>query len=442
MSDYNYKGVKKSTELYARAGELIPGYTQLRSRLASGFAEGVSPVYAERAKGSRFVDVDGNEYIDWVNAVSAIILGHHDDVVDDAVKEQIDRGSIYTVNSPKEVELAEELIDTIPSAEMVKYGKGGGDACAIAARIARGTTGRDIILFSGYHGWHDWYQSANYLDFPDLVTGVGPKGVPRALAGTAIPFGEFDMDRLRALFDEHKGKVAAVMMEPVRSVDPPEGYLESVKKLCHENDAILIFDEVSCGWRIAIGGAQEYYGVTPDMTVVAKCISNGYPMGAVVGSREVMQPAEDMFISSSYWSDNVGITASITTIRELKRRESPKRFKEIGENIRAALKDAIDDVGISADVPGLFNSPALQLDLPDESLRPKVNTLFIQEMAKRGVHTSGRFMATLAHTDEDIRITAEAARESLQIIRGGLEGGLDELLEAAEKREAIQRIVR
>ena len=323
MSSYRYKGVKKSLETYARAGRVIPGYTQLRSRLASGFAAGVSPIYADHAKGSRFVDIDGNEFIDWVNAVSAIILGHHDDVVDDAVKEQIDRGSIYTVNSPKEVELADELIDTIPSAEMVKYGKGGGDACAMAARIARGATGKDLILFSGYHGWHDWYQSANHLDFPDLVTGVGSKGVPKAFAGTAIPFGEADMDRLQDLFKEHQGEVAAVMMEPVRSTDPPAGYLEAVKSLCHENDAILIFDEVSCGWRLAIGGAQEYYGVTPDMTVVAKCISNGYPMGAVVGKREFMQPAEDMFISSSYWSDNIGLTASITTIRELKRRNSP-----------------------------------------------------------------------------------------------------------------------
>ncbi|MDP7579229.1 MAG: aminotransferase class III-fold pyridoxal phosphate-dependent enzyme [SAR202 cluster bacterium] len=442
MRNYQYKGVKKSIGIYERAGEVIPGYTQLRSRLASGFAEGVSPIYADHAKGSRFVDVDGNEFIDWVNAVSAIILGHHDDIVDDAVKEQIDRGSIYTVNSPKEVELAEELIDTIPSAEMVKYGKGGGDACAIAARIARGATGKDIILFSGYHGWHDWYQSANYLDFPDLVTGVGGMGVPKVLAGTAIPFGEFDIDKLQDLFDEHKGKVAAVMMEPVRSTDPPEGYLESVKALCHKNNAILIFDEVSCGWRIAIGGAQEYYGITPDMTVVAKCISNGYPMGAVVGKREFMKSAEDMFISSSYWSDNVGLTASITTIRELKRRNSPESFKEKGENIRAAIKEAINDVGISADVTGLFNNPGLHIDLPDESLRPKVNTLFIQEMAKRGIHTTGRFMATLAHTDEDIRATAEAARESLKVVRNGLEGNLDDLLEAHEQRESIQRIVR
>ena len=148
--------VRKSTELYERAGELIPGWVQLQSRRASGFAEGVSPSYAASAKGSRFTDVDGNEYIDWVNCYTAVILGHADDVVDGAVKEQIDLGSLFTINSPKEVELAEILVETVPSAEMVRYTKGGGDACAVAARIARGATGRDKIIFSGYHGWHDW----------------------------------------------------------------------------------------------------------------------------------------------------------------------------------------------------------------------------------------------------------------------------------------------
>ena len=435
-----YKGVKRSMEIYQRAGELIPGNTQLRSRLPA--VEGVSPIYADHAKGSRFVDVDGNEYIDWVNAVSAIILGHHDDVVDDAVKEQIDRGSIYTVNSPREIELAEELIDTIPSAEMVRYTKGGGEACALAARIARGTTGKDIILFSGYHGWHDWYQSANYLDFPDLVTGVGTMGVPKVLAGTAIPFGESDLERLKYLLEEHKGEVAAIMLEPVRSFAPPEGYLETVIELAHENDAVAIFDEVSCGWRIAIGGAQEYLGITPDMTVVAKCISNGYPMGAVVGKREYMAPAESMFVSSSYWSDNIGLTASITTIRELKRRNSAQRFEEIGESIRAALKEVLVDVGIPGDVVGLFNAPTLRLDLPDESLRAKVDTLFTQELAKRGIYGGTRFMGTLAHTEEDIRETADAAREALEVIRSGLEGGLDELMEGEASPMAVRRIVR
>ena len=438
--------VQKSTELYDRAGELIPGWTQLISRRATGYAQGVSPVYATSAKGARFTDVDGNEYLDWVVCFTAVVLGYADEVVDGAVKEQIDRGSLYSVNSPLEIEFAEELVDAIPSAEMVRYTKGGGDSCALAVRIARGGTGRDKILFSGYHGWHDWYQAANLLSEEGrggaTVTGTKPIGVPRALEGTAIPFAEGDLERLKRLFEENKGEVAAVMMEPIRSNDPPPGYLEAVKQLCHDNDAVLIFDEVSCGWRIAIGGAQEYYGITPDMTVVAKCISNGYPMGAVVGKREIMQEAEDMFISSSYWSDNIGLTSSITTIRELKRRDSPTRFREIGENIRAAVKEAIADVGISADVVGLSKSPALKIDLPDESLRPKVMTLFIQEMAKRGVHTAGGFMATLAHTDEDIKITADAAREALMVVRDGLEGGLDELLEAKEKREAIQRIVR
>ena len=318
--------VQKSTELYERAGELIPGWVQLQSRRASGFAEGVSPSYAASAKGSRFTDVDGNEYIDWVNCYTAVILGHADDVVDGAVKEQIDLGSLFTINSPKEVELAEILVETVPSAEMVRYTKGGGDACAVAARIARGATGRDKIIFSGYHGWHDWYQAANLLEDPATggfpVTGTRATGVPKALAGTALPFAEGDLDTLRRLLDENKGEVAAIMMEPMRSELPPEGYLETVKELAHANGAILIFDEVSCGFRAAVGGVQEYLGITPDMTTFAKCISNGYPMGAVVGSREVMEPAGSMFISSSYWSDNVGLAASIATLGELKRRDS------------------------------------------------------------------------------------------------------------------------
>ena len=162
MTQPSFPNIERSRQLYARAGELIPGWTQLISRRADQCAPGGCPVYAQRAAGPRFIDVDENEYIDWVNAVGAIILGHCDPVVDAAVKAQIDRGSIYTLNSPLEIELAEELIATIPSAEMVRYTKGGGEACAVAARIARGATGRDVILFCGYHGWHDWYQAANF----------------------------------------------------------------------------------------------------------------------------------------------------------------------------------------------------------------------------------------------------------------------------------------
>ena len=438
--------VRKSVELYDRAGELIPGWTQLISRRASQFASGVSPAYAKRAKGSRFVDVDGNEYIDWVNCVSAVILGHADDVVDGAVKEQIDRGSLYTVNSPLEIELAELLVETIPSAEMVRYCKGGGEACAMAIRIARGVTGRDKVLFSGYHGWHDWYQSANYLADPESgefpFAGIEPIGVPKVLAGTALPFVYGDLDMLEGLFEENKGEVGAVMMEPLRSDVPPEGYLEGVKELARANEAVLIFDEVSCGWRTRIGGIQEFVGVTPDMSVFAKAISNGYPMGVVVGSRDVMEPAGRMFISSSYWSDNIGLAASMTNIKELKRRDSEARFEEIGESIRASINEAIHSAGISATCTGFHYRAAISFDLPDESLRPRVNTLFIQEMARRGVHCFPGFTATLAHTEEDIRQTAEAAEEVFRVIMRALEGELDDLLVVDSRREPFRRLVR
>ncbi|MCY3898440.1 MAG: aminotransferase class III-fold pyridoxal phosphate-dependent enzyme [Caldilineaceae bacterium] len=443
MSKYT---VTRSYEIYERAGELIPGRTQLISRRASRFANGISPVYAQSAKGSRFIDVDENEYIDWMSSVGAVILGHADDVVDRAVEEQIKRGSLSSLNSPLEIELAEELVDTIPSAEMVRYTKGGGEACAAAARIARGTTGRDKIIFCGYHGWHDWYQAANYEadpvsgEFP--FAGIEPIGVPKVLAGTVIPFPYGDLDALRELLDEHAGEVAAVMMEPLRSTLPEPGFLEGVKELAHAHDAILIFDEVSCGWRLSVGGVQEYVGVTPDMTVLAKAMSNGYPMGAVVGSREVMEPASRMFVSSSYWSDNIGLTAALTTIRELKRRDSAAFFLETGEKLRLALNGSIADAGLSGEYTGLHTALSLSLSLPDENLRAKVNTLFIQEMARRGVHCPMGFILNMAHTDEVIRRTAEAATEAFNVIRSGLESDdIDSLLICDLTQEPFRRLV-
>jgi glutamate-1-semialdehyde 2,1-aminomutase len=442
-----YPDVSRSLELYKRANELIPGWTQLISRRSDQFAHGVSPIYAQRAKGARFVDVDENEYIDWVNAVGAVILGHADEVVDGAVKEQIDRGSIYTLNSPLEIELAEELCATIPSAEMVRYTKGGGEACAVAARIARGTTGRDKILICGYHGWHDWYQAANFGVDPESgeypFAGIEPIGVPRALAGTVIPFRYGDLAGLEALLQEHAGDVAAIMMEPARSELPPPGYLEGVQALARAYDVILIFDEVSCGWRLRIGGVQHAVGVTPDMTVVAKAMSNGYPMGAVVGKRSVMEPAKRMFISSSYWSDNVGLIAALTTIRELKRRDAERQFERIGEALRRALNGAIADAGLEGACTGLHINPTVSLKLPPGVDGRKVSTLFIQEMARRGVHCYMSFRATLAHGEAEIAQTAAAATEALRVIKQGLDqGNLDALLVADLKKEPFRRLVR
>jgi glutamate-1-semialdehyde 2,1-aminomutase len=329
---------------------------------------------------------------------------------------------------------------------MVRYTKGGGEACAVAARIARGATGRDLILFCGYHGWHDWYQAANFGVDPESgeypFAGIEPIGVPRALAGTVVPFRYGDLAMLKTLLEQHRGEVAAIMMEPARSELPPPGYLEGVKELAQAHDAALIFDEVSCGWRLRVGGVQQAVGVTPDMTVVAKAMSNGYPMGAVVGSRRVMEPARRMFISSSYWSDNVGLIAALTTIRELKRRNAEMQFQRIGEALRTALNRAIAEAGLEGACTGLHINPAISLKLPPGVDSRKVSTLFIQEMARRGVHCYMSFRATLAHTEEDIAQTAAAAAGALRVIKSGLDhNNLDNLLVADIKKEPFRRLV-
>ncbi len=438
--------VPRSMELYRRAMELIPGGTQLISRRPTRFARGVSPVYAARAKGARFWDVDGHEYIDWVSGIGAIILGHADEVVDDAVHEQIRSGTCYSINHELEIELAEELVRSIPSAEMVRYAKCGGEACAIAVRIARGATGRDKVLFCGYHGWHDWYLAANLSAEANLnahlFAGIEPIGVPRALEGTAMPFPYGDLPALGQLLDDHRGQVAAVIMEPLRTQPPPEGYLAAVAALAREHGAVFIFDEVSTGFRLSTGGAQQYLGVTPDMSVFAKSISNGYPMAAVVGRRDVMRWAERMFISSTYWSDTIGLRAALTTLREIRRRDVPGEIQRFGTLLQRRLNEAAGAAGLAATCGGINVHPGLKFEVNDPETERVVSTLFIQEMAKRGCHGYTSFYLNAAQGPAELDQTAEAAREVFGLIAEGLASGtLDRLLECDLHQESFRRLV-
>jgi len=438
--------VARSQAIHERAKALIPGTTQLISRRPTRAALGVSPIYAERAKGCRIWDVDGNEYIDWTSAVGPVILGYADDVVDDAVRAQIDRGSIYSIVQESAVELAEELVRIVPSAEMVRYCKGGGEACTIAVRIARGVTGRDKVLFCGYHGWHDWYQAANIGTerlADHLFNGIEPIGVPRALEGTALPFAYGDVEGLETLLVQNEGEVGCIIMEPMRSEEPPAGYLAGVRELASRYGVVLIFDEVSSGFRIALGGAQEYAGVTPDLSVFAKALSNGYPMGAVVGKREFMEPATQMFISSAYWDDNIGIAASLATLRELERRDAVGHFNRIGDLFKQQINEAADAVGLDARCEGVAAHPGIRFNVENPGDAAKVSTLFIQENARRGVILSNGFMFNCAHGEAEIEQTAVVVRESFAIIAEGLDRGtLDELLECPIQEEFFRRLVR
>ena len=436
----------KQKKLYERAMELIPGGTQLISRRPTRFAHGVSPIFADRGKGARIWDIDGNEYIDWVSGIGSIILGYADDVVDDAVKSQIDKGTNFSITHELEVELAEELVSTIPCAEMVRYTRCGGEACAVAIRIARGSTGRDKVLFCGYHGWHDWYLAANHVEGnlnDHLFSGIEPTGVPKGLTGTCFPFPYGELAALGELLEKHKGQVAAVIMEPMRSELPPEGYLAGVQKLAKEHNAVLIFDEVSTGFRLSEGGSQKALGVTPDMAVFAKSISNGYAMGAVVGKRDVMEPAARMFISSTYWGEAVGLIAALTTLREIKKRNVPKYLLGFGEQLQKELNAVAKETGMPVEMTGHPIHPHWSFTVEDAEQKAILPTLYVQEMAKRGNHGYASFYLNASQGPAELEQVTAAAREVFSLLVEGIaKNNLKSMMECEMQKEYFKRLVR
>lgn len=439
--------VPRSMALYQRATELIPGATQLISRRPNRVAAGVSPVYAARAKGARFWDVDGFEYIDWISGIGSILLGYANPVVDQAVQEQISKGTVYSVNHELEIELAEALCEAIPCAEMVRYAKCGGEACAIAVRIARGVTGRDKVLFCGYHGWHDWYLAANLAEEASLNThlfpGIEAIGVPKGLAGTVLPFAYGDLAGLGELLDRHRGEVAAIIMEPLRSEIPQDGYLAGVGKLAREHGAVFILDEVSSGLRFSTGGAQKYLGVTPDMAVFAKSLSNGYPMAAVVGTRDVMEPAARMFISSTYWSDTIGLRAALTTLQEVQKQDVPGQLWQFGAELKRRLNQLASEVGLDAKCTGIDVHPHLDFHATDAQQKSQLVTLYIQEMAKRGCHGYASFYLNAAQGPAELDQTIDAARQTFQIMRDAIDtNSIERHLECDLQKDAFRRLVR
>lgn len=451
--------VPRSMALWQRAEQLIPGGSQLVSRRPSRYAHGVSPVFAARAKGARFWDVDGYEYIDWVSGIGAIILGYADDEVDEAVCRQLRDGTVYSINHQLEVELAEELVARIPCAEMVRYAKGGGEACAIAVRIARGVTGRDSILFCGYHGWHDWYLAANLssdasLD-AHLFPGIEPIGVPRSLRGTAAPFPYGDLAALEQALETRRGEVAAVILEPLRSELPPKDYLRGVAELARRFGALLIFDEVSTGFRPSDAGVQPLFDALPDMAVFAKSISNGYAMGVVVGRREVMRPAARMFISSTYWSDTIGLRAALTTLQAIRRRGVPEQLERLGSELQTRLNQTARECGAPVHCGGVAHHPQLRFEVPDRQRGPDsqggpdsqlqagLATLYIQEMARRGCHGYPAFYLNAAQGAPEVEDTLAAARETFALLAEAAEhGSVEPWLQCETRSDPFRRLVR
>ena len=441
-----YHGVPKSNALYDHALEIMPGGTQLFSRRADRFIPGLTPMYLTQAEGVKVWDVDGNEYIDFGMGCGPVILGHAYPAVNDAVIEQINRGNCYTVNHPLEIELAELLIDLVPCAEMVRYAKTGGETNAVAVRIARGCTGRDKVAFCGYHGWHDWYLAAN-LASPDtlnahLLPGLDTRGVPKALAGTTIPFEYNNLDSLKAVLEANRGEVACIIMEACRSKAPEPGFLEGVRKLTDKHGVVLIFDEIVTGFRMALGGAQEYFGVTPDLCTFAKALSNGYPLGAICGKREVMSEAATMFISSTYFSDVVGLAAGVATVKELRDKPVLQHIWDLGKLLGERLNALAEKHALPFHCAGYPPVQHIGFDHEDEQTRILMSTVYLQELTKGGILALMGVYLCYSHTEADIGKYLQAAEVGLARVAEGMKrGNLETMVEAGLWGSHFRRLV-
>ena len=433
----------KSQELYEEAKTLIPGGTQLLSKRPEMFAPNLWPAYYSRAKGCRVWDLDDNEYIDMsYMGIGSCIIGYADDRVDDEVKRAIDLGNMSTLNAPEEVELAKKLCSLHPWAKKVRYARSGGESMAVAVRIARSYTQRDIILFCGYHGWHDWYLAANLSDDKaldgHLLPGLSPRGVPRGLSGTAYPFKYNDTESFLELVERYGDRIAAVVMEPIRSEYPQKEFISTIEIKTKEIGAVLIVDEITAGWRLCVGGAHLILGINPDIAVFGKAISNGFPMGAIIGKSEIMEAAQDTFISSTYWTDRLGFAASLKTIELIEEYNIPKHLEKVGKAIQDGWKRVAKETNIKIEVEGIY--PLSHFSFKYENSKV-LETIFIKLMLKRGYLSSSGYYASFAHSMEDIEKYLETLKEVFMILSSAIkEDRVKEMLDTPIKHNGFERL--
>ena len=383
-----------------RAKKIIPGMTQLLSKRPDRFSMGIWPTYFRKAKGAHVWDLDGNKYLDMsIGGIGANILGYADPEVDNAVIEAIKNGTSCSLNCPEEVELAELLCQLHPWAQMVRYARSGGEAMTIAVRIARAHTGKDKIAFCGYHGWHDWYLAANLGTEnalgDHLISGLNPAGVPFGLKGTAFPFHYNRPEELKEIIDRHGEALAAIVMEPIRNVEPDPGFMKQVREFADDTGAVLILDEISAGFRLTAGGSHlVLFDQTPDVAVFSKALGNGYPIAAIIGKPEVMQAAQKTFISSTNWTDRVGPVAALATIRKHKRLDVAKHLIATGDEIQNGWRNIAKRHGIGINVGGL---KAMGHFTFEDERRLAMKAYFIQQMLDQCILASNLFYAMHAH---------------------------------------------
>jgi glutamate-1-semialdehyde 2,1-aminomutase len=409
-------------KLWKRAKQIIPGGNMLLSKRAEMFLPDLWPTYFSRAKGCKVWDLDGNEYIDMsIMGIGTNILGYGHQEVDDAVRKTIDAGNMSTLNCPEEVYLAEKLIELHPWAHMARLARSGGEANAIAIRIARAASGKDKVAICGYHGWHDWYLSANLGDDKNLeghlLPGLAPNGVPKNLKGSVLPFNYNNFSELETLVNTHD--IGVIKMEVVRNMGPEDNFLHKVRKLATERGIVLVFDECTSGFRETFGGLHKKYGVEPDMAMFGKALGNGYAITAIIGKREVMEAAQTTFISSTFWTERIGPTAALKTLEVMGRVKSWEQITQAGLDITAKWMAMANKYNLSISTNGLPSLTGFSFNSPNAL---PYKTLIAQEMLAKGYLSATSVYVCTEHTPEIISNYFQVLEPIFAIIKECEEG--------------------
>ncbi|HOI30331.1 MAG TPA: aminotransferase class III-fold pyridoxal phosphate-dependent enzyme [Melioribacteraceae bacterium] len=423
----DFPSIENSNKLYNRALGLIPSVTQTLAKGPSQWINGVAPKYLVKGKGSHVWDADGNEYIDYMMGVGPLSLGYSYPKVDDAIKKQLEDGITFSMMHPLEVEVAEMIRDVIPNAEAVRYSKTGADATSAAVRLSRAFTGKNKILCCGYHGWHDWYIAVTARNL----------GIPEAVQAISYTFNYNDIDSVKNSIDND---VAAVILEPVVFQEPKDNFLHKLADLCKEKNVILIFDEMWTGFRMALGGAQEYFGIVPDLATYSKAVANGMPISILAGKKEIMKLAdEDIFFYTTFGGEALSLAAAKATIEELRERNVPLFLDKQGAKLKNGYNSIAQKLGIDFTRAIGYNWRSMAT-FDEKAGDPLIQkSLMQQEMIKRGVLWQGFHNMSFSHSDNDVDYTLKALEESLVILKRAVEQNrLKELL----RGEPVQPVFR
>lgn len=405
---------QKSEELLIRSEKTVPLGSQTFSKSKTQLPIGISPFFAKKGKGAYLWDVDGNKYIDFVNSLAAITLGYNDRKVTKGVKKQLEKGTIFSLAHELEFKVAEKICEMVPCAERVRFGKNGSDATSGAIRIARAYTKKDHILVCGYHGWQDWYIGSTTRN----------DGVPKVTQELTHTFKYNDIESLEQKIKELTGKIAAVILEPVNIAPPKDGFLEKVKELTHKEGAVLIFDETVTGFRYANGGAQEFFGVTPDLATFGKGLANGYPVSAVAGKKEIMKLMEEVFFSFTFGGETLSLAAAYETLKILQKKPVIDTIFKNGEYLMDHLNALIREYNFEdfISVQGYPCWSFVVMNSTDFATTEELKTLFMQIMFENGVFILGTHNLSYSHSKEDIDELLEVYKiffSKVEEIKGG-----------------------